>query len=486
MAEKVTKATVVKSLIWTFLEKGGSQGIQFIISIILARLLAPSEYGIVALITIFIQLATVFIQTGFGTALIQKKEADHVDFSTIFFLSLSIAVVCYTILFVSAPFIAAFYNQEILVNIVRVMGLSCFSTAFTCPQYAYIAKYMEFKKRFYGSTSANLISGVIGVILAYNGFGVWALVVQQLIYGYIAFGILFITVKWRPTWDFSFEKMKYLVKFSYKLLFSSLLSTVVGNLYGLIIGKFYSSSQLGIYDKGQHFPKFIATNLDGAIQTVSLPTLSAFGDARERQKQITRKFISLSSYVLMPCMFGLAAVAEPLVSVLLSDTWIGCVPYLQFGCITFAFLSINSSSLSAINAVGRSDIYLKLEIIKDIIIVGTLIVTARLGMKAIAIGQVVANLIVVLINILPNRKLLNYKLGEELKDFLPSLFLSIMMAVIIYPIQFLQLHNIILLILQVSGGILIYVLFSVALRFEPFFYIMNFIKETKNNAKFKG
>lgn len=476
MAENVTKPTVLKSLIWTFLEKGGSQGIQLIISIILARLLAPAEYGIIALVAIFIQLATAFIQTGFGTALIQKQEVNHVDFSTVLYLSLFISVICYTILFFAAPFIAAFYNQEILIRVVRILGLSCFSTALTCPQYAYIAKYMEFKKRFYGSTTANFVSGIAGVILAYTGFGVWALVVQQLLYGYIAFIILFITVKWRPTFAFSFEKMKYVVKFSYKLLFSTLLGSLTGGLNGLIIGKFFSGTQLGIYSKGQHFPNFVASNLIGAIQTVSLPTLSAFNSDSERLKKITRRFISLSSYVLMPCMFGLSVVAAPLVETLLSETWIDCIPYLQISCFSFMFSSIIPSLLSAINALGRSDVFLKLEVIKDIIAVIALIITAPLGMIYIALGQVVVNILLVFIYVFPCKTLLGYTVFEVLQDLLPSLLLSICMAILVYPIQFLHLHNILILVLQILVGIATYIGLSLLFKYEPFFYILKSLK----------
>ena len=479
MTHKIDKFIVAKSLIWTFLEKGGAQGIQLIISIVLARLLAPAEYGIIALVTIFLQLAAAFIQTGFGTALIQKQEVNHVDFSTVFYLSLFIAVICYIILFLSAPFIASFYNQDILVQVLRVLGLSCFSTAINCPQYAYISKYMKFKSRFYSSTIANFISGIVGIILAYRGLGVWALVVQQLLYGYITFTILFFTVRWHPTLAFSFEKMKYIVKFSYKLLISTLLSTVIGGLNSLIIGKFYTGTQLGVYSKGQHFPNFISSNLIGAIQTVSLPTFSAFNTNLEQQKKYIKRFISLSTYILMPCMFGLAAIASPLVQVLLSDQWIGCIPYLQLGCISWAFLSINSSSISSINAMGRSDIYLKLEIIKNIITIAVLVFTAPLGVMAIAIGQTSVYLLTVFIDSFPNKSLFNYPLSEEILDFLPPLLLSIFMALIIYPIQFLDIPNVIILFFQIISGVVIYIILSVLFKLDAYVYIITFVREIR-------
>ena len=362
--QKISKNTVISSFIWKFLERGGVQGIQFVLSIILARLVSPSDYGIIALILVFIQIANVFVQSGFNTALIQKKDSDDTDFSSIFYLSLFVAFICYLILFFTAPFIAKFYNQEILTSVIRVVSLTLFFGAINSVQSAYVAKKMQFKNFFYSSVIAVFVSGVVGICFAYIGFGVWALVIQHLVNNVLIVVVLLFTVSWRPKFLFSFIRIKNLFGFGWKLLCSGLLDTVFRNIYNLLVGKFYNSQVLGFYNRGTQFPQTITNSIDGAIQSVMLPTLSAKNDNIEELKRITRKSISMSAFVLMPSMFGLAAVAEPLVKVLLTDKWLPCVPFLQLACISFVFYPIHNANLTAINSLGRSDVFLKLEIIK--------------------------------------------------------------------------------------------------------------------------
>ena len=261
--EQITRGTVVRSLIWKFLERGGIQGVQFVLSIILARLVSPSDYGVIALILVFIQIANVFIQSGFNTALIQKKDADELDFSSIFYLSLFVAFVCYLVLFFTAPLVAIFYKQPILVSLIRVLAFTLFFGAINSVQNAVVSRTMQFKRFFYSSMGSVIGSGVLGVILAYRGFGVWALVSQQLVNNILTCVILWFTVKWRPKLLFSLERVKSLFGFGWKLLVSALLDTVFRNIYSLVIGRMYNSSQLGYFNRGQQFPQVIASNLDG-------------------------------------------------------------------------------------------------------------------------------------------------------------------------------------------------------------------------------
>lgn len=474
--EKVSKNTVISSLIWKFLERGGVQGVQFILSIILARLVTPEDYGVIALILVFTQIATVFIQSGFNTALIQKKESDDTDFSSIFYLSLLIAIICYLILFFLAPLIAKFYNQEILTPVIRVISITLFFGAVNSVQNAFVSKTMQFKRFFYSSMGAVLGSGVIGVILAFKGFGVWALVAQQLTKDVLICFILWFTVKWRPKLLFSFARVKNLFNFGWKLLCSALLDSIFKNIYNLIVGKVYNSESLGFYNRGQQIPQVISSNLDGSIQSVMLPTLSANNDNPDEVKRITRRSISTSAFVLMPCMFGLAAIAKPLVIVLLTDKWLPCVPFLQLSCISYALYPIHTANLTGINALGRSDIFLKLEIIKKCVILLNIVITVPLGIYAMVVGQVISGFIATFINAYPNKKLMNYSYVEQWRDLMPSFILSLLMAGIVLIMNFIPIIPIVLLLFQISFGIIIYIVLARLFKLEVYYYFINTIK----------
>lgn len=473
---KITKNKVVSSMIWKFLERCGFQFVQFFLSIILARLLTPSDYGVIALILVFTQISNVFISSGFGTALIQKKDSDELDFSSVFYLSLFVAFVCYFILFFLAPTIAKFYNNELLIGYIRVVAISLFFSAINGVQGTYVSKKMQFKRFFFSSMGAVLGSGIIGVILAYNGFGVWALVMQHVFSGFFSFVILWFTVKWRPKLIFSFARVKTLFSFGWKLLCSGLLDTVFKNIYSLIVGRIYKSQVLGYFNRGQQFPQVIASNLNGSIQSVMLPTLSANNDNLSEVKKITRRSISTSAFVLMPCMFGLAAVAEPLVKVLLTDKWLPCVPFLQLACISYALYPIHTANLTGINALGRSDIFLKLEIIKKCVTVLNILITLPFGIYAMAIGQVVSGFISTFINAYPNKKLMGYSYFEQWKDLIPSFVLSIVMAGIVWVMNFISIAPLLLLIIQIIVGIIVYVVLAKLFKLEVYNYFVNTLK----------
>ena len=481
--QPVSKNKVISSLIWKFLERGGVQGVQFVLSIILARLVTLEDYGIIALLLVFIQIATVFIQSGFNTALIQKKDADDLDFSSIFYLSFFVAAILYVILFFGAPLVSNFYKSESLTKLLRVISLTLFFGAVNSVQNAYVSKTMQFRRFFFSSMGSVVGSGIVGVILAYKGFGVWALVFQQLIRDFLICVILWFTVKWRPKFIFSFQRVKSLFSFGWKLLVSGLLDTVFRNIYNLIVGKVYDKEALGAFNRGQQFPQVIAINLDGSIQSVMLPTLSSHNDNVEEVKRITRRSISMSAFLLMPCMFGLAAVAEPLVKVLLTDKWLPCVPFLQLACISYAIYPIHTANLTGINALGRSDIFLKLEIIKKIITVLNIIITIPFGIYAMAIGQVVSAFISSFVNAFPNKKLMNYTYFEQLKDLLPSFICSIIMSVCVWCLHYVQIPTIILLLLQIIAGVCLYILLCKFFKIKTFNYFINTIRGLKNGRK---
>lgn len=470
------KSKVLSSLVWKLLERGGTQGIQFVIQIILARLLTPEDYGVIAIIMIFIALANVFVQSGFSTALIQKKNADEEDFSSVFYLSFGIATILYAIFYFIAPLISDFYKNIELIKILRVLSLTLFLGAFNSIQNTVIAKNMDFKKQFLSSLIAGIISGLIGIFMAYKSFGVWALVYQQLSNQLIICLTLLVVVKWRPKLTFSFSKIKKLFVFGSKLLISSLLDALYMNITSLVIGKVYTPAMLGFYNRGNQFPQLIVSNFNGSIQAVMFPTLSAEQENRQRVKEIVRRSIVTSSYIIFPLMIGLVVIAESMVKLLLTDKWLPCVPYLRIFCLSYALWPIHTANLQAINALGRSDIFLKLEIIKKILGVIILIISLKYGVYAIAVGVLISGIISSFINGYPNKKLLNYGYLEQFRDIIPSLLISLAMGIIVYGLALLKVNNILIIAIQTFFGLIVYLLLSYLFKLECFLYIVKTIK----------
>lgn len=472
----ITKSRVLSSLLWKFMERGGTHAIQFIVQIILARLLLPADYGIIALVVIFTSIAAVFVQSGLNSALIQKKDADEMDFTSVFYLSLSLALIIYILLFLVAPSIAKFYAIPQITPVFRVLSITLFFGAVNSIQNAVIARNLQFKKLFFSSTGAILVSGAVGIYMAYTGYGAWALVGQQISNQFLVTLILWFTVKWRPRLLFSIRRVKSLFSYGWKLLLSELIYTVYRELRSLIIGKMYAPAMLGFYDRGKQFPSLIISNIDGSIQSVMFPILSGEQDNRPRVKDITRRAIVTSSFVVFPAMVGLAIIAEPLVKLLLTDKWLPAVPFLQIFCVVYALMPIHTANLSAIKALGHSNIFLQLEIIKISIGLSILAVTVFYGVYAIALGQAISGIIATFINAYPNTKLLNYRYLEQWKDIYPSLLLSLVMGVLVYSIKWLGLSVTLTLISQIFVGIILYFGMAWVFKLESFEYLVKTIK----------
>lgn len=483
MNNKITKSKVLSSLFWKLMERGGTQGIRFIVQIILARLLLPEDYGIIAIVVIFTSIAAVFAQSGLNTALIQKKDADEIDFSSVFYLSLLIAGLLYIILFLTVPFIAEFYDEQQLIPVLRVLAITLFFGAFNSIQTAIIARNLQFKKLFFSSTGAILISGTVGIYMAYGGYGVWALVGQQIVNQLSVTLIIWFTVKWRPRLVFSFRRVKELFSFGWKLLVASLIDTVYMDLRSLIIGKMYNPEMLGFYNRGQQFPQLLITNINGSIQSVMFPVLSSHQENKQRVKEMVRRAIVTSSFFIFPAMVGLAVTAEPLVKILLTDKWLPCVPFLQIFCAVYALWPIHTANLQAINALGRSDIFLKLEIIKKCYGLAVLGVTVFYGVYAIALGGVVTGLISTIVNAYPNKKLLDYSYIEQWKDIMPSLLLSLVMGAMVYSIKWLGMAVWSTLIVQVCAGVILYVGMAWVFKLECFTYLLSTCKDILRKEK---
>ncbi len=471
-----TKKQTLSNLVWRFAERCGAQGVSFVVSIVLARLLAPDVYGTVALVTVFTTILQVFIDNGIGNALIQKKDADDLDFSTIFYFNIVLCLCLYLIMFLAAPFIAAFYEMPELTPVVRVLSLTLVISGIKNVQQAYVSRHLMFKKFFFSTLAGTIGAAIIGIALAYFGFGVWALVVQQVFNAAVDTLVLWITVPWRPKRMFSFQRLKKLFSYGWKLLAASLLNTIYSDLRQLIIGKLYSASDLAYYNRGKQFPHLIVTNINTSIDSVLFPVMSNVQDKREKVCNMTRLSIKVSTYIMAPLMMGLAATARPLVTLLLTEKWNECVPYLRIFCITYMFYPIHTANLNAIKAMGRSDLYLKLEIAKKAVGMVLLLVSMNFGVMAMAYSLLISSVTSQIINSWPNRTLLKYGYLEQLKDIMPSVFLALFMGVCVYLISYLNLSLWLILILQVMAGVIIYTAGSYLLKLEGFTYLLGILK----------
>ncbi|MBE5923200.1 MAG: lipopolysaccharide biosynthesis protein [Lachnospiraceae bacterium] len=471
------KTIVTSNIIWRFLERVLAQLVGFVVSIIIARILNPEIYGTVALITVFTRILQVFVDSGLGNSLIQKKDADDIDFSTVFYTNLIFCFFLYCLIFIVAPIISSFYGDQMMTPYIRVLGLTVLISGIKNVQQAYVSKHMLFRKFFFSTLGGTVVAGIIGMYMAFNGAGVWALIAQQVINLLIDTIILWITVKWRPVKKFSFARLKKLYSFGWKLLVSALLDTGYNEIRQLLIGKFYTSSDLAFYNQGERFPKVIIENIDASIDSVLLPTMSREQDDREHIKMMVRRSIQVSTYIMAPLMIGLIFISEPLVRVLLTYKWLPAVFFLRIFCISFLFYPIHTANLNAINAVGRSDLFLKLEIAKKTVGLILLIITINISVKAMAYSVLISTFTSQIINSWPNKKLLGYRYVEQMKDILPNLIMAFIMGVTVYIIGVVNCTDILRIIIQIIVGVIFYLICSALFKNESYIYLMTIVKD---------
>ena len=472
------RVKTASSLLWSFAEKCGSQGVSFVVSIILARLLEPSDYGTIALVMIFTNVLQVFVNHGLGNALIQKKNADPLDFSTVLFANVVFCIFLYGISYCTAPIFAKFYENDGLTPIIRVQSTIILISGVLNVQQAFVSKNMMFKKFFWSTLGGTLAGAVVGIAMAFMGYGVWALVGQQITNMLLNSLILWGTIHWVPTLQFSLQRLKQLYSYGWKLLASTLIGTLYDDLRQLIIGKVYTSTDLAYYNKGMQFPNLIVTNVNSTINSVLFPVLSSKQDDLSKVRNMTRRSIQVSSFIMWPCMFGLMAVGEPLVELLLTEKWLPSVPYMYIFCFTRGMLPIQTANLNAIKAVGRSDLYLKLEIIKKAVGLLLIVITMNISVWAMALSAVAYTLIVSLINAFPNRKLLGYSYFQQIKDILPSFLTSAVMMFVLNLIPELGGYPIVSIAVKVFAGCLFYVAVTLLLKMESAYYILSLVKKT--------
>ena len=471
MRASEVKAKAITGFLYKFAERVGAQGIYFIISMVLARILMPEQYGLIALVSVFITICDVFVTYGFGNSLIANKNSDDLDFSTCFFFGITLAVVIYSAVFFFAPIIANFYENEMLTPVIRVMGIRILLASVNSVQHAYVSKYMMFKKFFYSTLIGTVVSGIIAIAMAYNGAGVWALVEQYLGNVFMDTFFLWIIVGWRPKLEFSFQRLKRIYSYGWKILVTGLIDTGYQQLRSLVIGKKYTSSDLAYYNKGMQFPIFTNKLIEPTVNTVLFPSLANTSDDLSQMLVITRRVVKIATYVLAPVMVGLAVVAEPMITVILTEKWLPSVTFLRIGCLSYFVRPLMYVSNSVIKSRGRSDLLLKLDVVKKIIGVGLLLFSMNYGVFWIALSLAVTTILSTCLNIITNHKLLDYSIKDQMADIIGNFVLAIGMGLLIFPISLLQLPPIISLFLQVIFGITVYVLVSKLLKNSSYEYL---------------
>ena len=452
---KNSRREAAAGFLWRFGERICAQGTAFVISVLLARILEPSVYGTVALVTVFTAILQVFVDSGMGNALIQKKNADSLDFSSVFYFNIAACLILYAVMFAAAPLISAFYGMPELTSIVRVLSLILIISGVKNVQQAYVSRHLLFRKFFFATLGGTIGSGIIGICMAYRGFGVWSLVAQHLINTAVDTLILWLT---------------------------SLLDTGYNSLRSLLIGKMYTSADLAYYNRGQQFPSLIVTNINTSIDSVLFPAMSREQDDRGRVRNMTRRAIQTSTYIMAPLMIGLAVCSETLVRLVLTEKWLPCVPFLAIYCIAFMFYPVHTANLNAIKAMGRSDLFLKLEIAKKTISVLVILITVRISVMAMAWSVLALSIVGQIINSMPNRKLLRYGYEDQLMDILPGIALALFMGFCIRPLPGLGLGDTATLALQILLGAAVYLAGSAVLRLEAFRYLISAVKAFRSRG----
>lgn len=477
MTDSNIKNKTVTGFFWQLSQKVLCQVVSFGISVVLARLLLPSDYGVIAICSMFLVLTGIFIGGGLGTALVQKKNADDIDFCTVFYSGLVLSIVVYLAVFFAAPYIAIFFKNEQITAVIRVLALSMPIGTLSGVQNAFVSKQMIFKKFFYSSLIGTIASGAVGLGMALTGFGVWALVGQNLVSTITNTLVLFCIIDWHPKLIFSYERFKQLFSFGWKMAVVNILTTFFYQLKGYVIGYKYSAAQLAYYNRGEGLPGILYNNINGTISDVLFPALSQLQDDKEALKRALSRAMRISSFFLIPALFGLAAISDKLVIIIFSEKWAPSIPFMQVICMISCSDILGMANYQAIKAVGRADTLLKMEFLKRPAMFAILIATMFISPLAIAVGQLVYSILAFVVNAYPNRKYIGYPIWQQMKDVGKNFLISLVMAIIVYLLGTLDLNMYVSVVLQVVTGALLYYVMSRTLNKEDYGYVMNFVKE---------
>lgn len=479
------KSKIISSLAYKFTEQFFAKGLGFIISVILARLLSPNDFGQIAILTIFINLSQTIIQSGLNTALVQSKKVSAVDYSTVFYISLFLSIILIIALYFFAPLIASFYNSGNIVSPLRFYSLSLILGAFNSIQVAKMQREMQFRSVMIARIIATVLSGIIGIWFAYAGKGLWALVYYN--FSNILFSCVTMLMfsRWLPRFLFSYSSAKRLFGYGWKMLVSALLCSLYNDIRSLIIGKKHSTEDLGYYNRGQQIPNITSTTIDLAVQSVMLSVIARYQDDKVRVRDMLSRSLTLSSLFIFPLMIGFALVARPVVLLLFTEKWLPAVYFMQIICIAEAHIPLTSSNLTTIKAIGRSDVYMKLELVRRIVMLAILLVSVFCfgSLEAIVIGYAISSWVDVVIVMLPMKKLLGYGIISQFKDLSKIIISTLIMGVAVYLFSLINLPMIILLILQIIIGVLIYCGCCFVLREKSFNYAISAVKSFLSRKK---
>lgn len=473
------KQKTLSGFIYNFAERGASQGISFIVQIILARILLPEEFGTIALLTVLMTILDVFVTYGFGNSLVVNKDSDDLDFSTCFYFGIILSFLLYGIVYFTSPYISQFfYGHDELDILVKVMALRMPIAAVNTVQYAYVQKKMQFRIFFYATLVGTILSGIIGIAMAYKGFGVWALTGQYLSNSFFSTITLWIASKWRPKWMFSFKRLKAIYDYGWKILVVGLIDTIFGQIRSLIIAKQYSRSDLAYYNRGISFPGFGMKLIEPTISTVLFPALSNCNDDQKMMKAITQRIIKTSTFIICGIMFLLIAMAKPLIAVLLTEKWLPCVIYLQIGCLAYMLRPLQVINACVVRASGDSSLLLKLDILKKSIGLVLLLIAMPFGVVAIAWSYFAFCLISTIINIYPNRSLLKYGFLEQFKDLGGNMLVALIVGLFVWLLLLLlPFNSLIVLLIQIITALFMYFVICKVLKIESYMYLSHLVVE---------
>ena len=481
LIDNILSKTIRNNIAWSMLERFGTVGVQFLIQLILARLLNPDDYGLCAILLVFVNIFTLLVDSGLPIALVQNKCFSQRDYSSVFYTVLGMSIVAYAIIYVSAPFCAIFFENPMITSTLRLMSISIIFGSINSVQVAYIKHNMLFKTQFIANTISITLSAVISIYMAINGLGVWAIVAQYLIGRVVVTLLLSIMLTWRPTWEFSYSRLKSLFSYGWKLMATNFLSLAVSDIYTALIGKMYTSDRLGVYDTGTKIPTTISNSMTMSIGAVLFPLFSKHQDDKAALKYYLGRSNIITSFFVFPLMFSMAACSDQIVMVVLTEKWTAAIPFMQIACIMHAFYPIHLNNLHVINALGRSDIGLKLEIIKKAIDMLFLVVFISIGLEWVAIGRMLTSIISLVINLKPNAKLINYSVSEQIKEVLPTFCISIITSLILVFIgKFLTCSNIVGLLIQMLVGLSIYTMLSYVFNRKDVRIVLSVIKGRSN------
>ena len=474
--EQSLKDKTVKGVVWSSIDRFSTQGISFVFSILIARLLLPSDYGVIAMLGIFMAVSQCFIDSGFGTALIRKNDRTETDYCTVFYFNIVVACFFYGLLWLASPYIALFYDMPLLETVTKVVGLNLIVGSLSGIQSAQLSIAIDFKSRAKISVVTTLFTGVVGLWLAYSGYGVWALVFQGLSSNILRTLLLWVYVKWRPQWVFSWKSFREMFSFGSKMLASGLLDTIYNNIYTIVIGKCFNSAALGVYSRADGLAQFPSSNITGVLQAVTFPVLSSIQNDEERLAVGYKKLLRLSAFVIFPAMVGLAAVADPFIRLALTDKWEGAIRFLQIICFSMMWYPIHAINLNLLTATGRSDYFLKLEVIKKVQGVIVLAVTVPMGLVAMCYGRIVSSLISLVWNTYYTKKIIGYGYVQQMKDLTHIIIHSLIMFGVVFAITQWLPSLWLQLVIGIVVGVAYYVIGAYLMKFDELKEVMSILK----------